>query len=114
MTVQTFPSIAPSTGSDEKRSYKVRKTNFGDGYQQRVADGLNSARTVWNLSFQGLTTTDANTVEAFIEARGGHESFYWTPPNGSQGRWVCEGLSRVEEGNAHASISVQFVQSFDI
>jgi phage-related protein len=109
MTVQTFPNIAPSAGSNEKRTFNVLKTSFGDGYQQRAAAGINSARTVWQLSWQGLTTTNANTVEAFIEARGGHESFYWTPPNSSQGRWVCEGFSRTEEGAAHASISATFV-----
>lgn len=111
---QTFPNIAPSMGSSKNRTYNVRRTNFGDGYQQRVADGLNHKRDSWSLTWEGLTDTDADSIETFLDARAGHESFYWTPPNGSQGLYTCDGYARTEDGPSHATVNAQFVQAFDL
>lgn len=81
------PSTAPKTVDT-----KIRSSAFGDGYEQRVPDGINSISKKWSLSFVGpIAYIDA--IDAFLEARGGHESFDWTDPRGNVVRVVCQSWS---------------------
>lgn len=68
---------------------RVMKSQFGDGYQQRVADGINTQPRAWSLVFtNSVTVSDA--IVAFLVARNGVESFDWTPPSGAAGKFLCE------------------------
>ena len=42
------------------------------------------------LQFSNRTDTERDQIAAFLEARAGVESFDWTPPRGSAGKYVCE------------------------
>ena len=69
---------------------KVRKTELGDSYEQRVTFGLNSNLKEWQLTFAERTDTEREQILAFLDARNASESFDWTPPRGSAGKYVCE------------------------
>ena len=114
MTVQTFPSIAPSTGSDEKRSYKVRKTQFGDGYQQRTTFGLNQDPKVWSLTFN-VDDEDADEIETFLEARGQDgASFDWSPPDTTTTfKWICRSFNREMFDSDRSRITASFEEVFE-
>ena len=73
----TFPSIDPTYGTRKTNQPNTRITQFGDGYQQRIQFGLNQDPKVFNLTFN-VSETDADTIETFLDARGGTESFYST------------------------------------
>ena len=111
---QTFPTIAPSYGTQKQQQYRSRTTNFGDGYEQRVADGIQNVRSVYKVQFDNITATNANTIETFLDARAGHDSFYWTPPGGSEALWTCGGMTRTETGPSSSTISAVFKEVFDI
>lgn len=93
------------------KTYRVRKAQFGDGYGQTVADGLNNVVRSWSLQFAGKTEY-INAIEAFLDARGGHESFLWTPPAGVQGLYLCAESQRVQVVTHVARLSVTFQQVF--
>jgi len=90
----TFPAtIKPHLSSTLDREYKVLTSGFGDGYEQRAADGINNQRDKWNLVFK-LSAADFATVKAFLDARQGYEEFTWTPPVASNAnKWVCKEYS---------------------
>ena len=45
MALDTFsPPIEPTVSSTKEISYNVLRADFGDGYSQRAADGLNNVR----------------------------------------------------------------------
>jgi phage-related protein len=74
----------------EDSAPKASTTQFGDGYQQRQANGLNSDLKVWNLNFSVRDNAEAAAIKAFLEARAGVESFDWTPPLDTTARkFVC-------------------------
>lgn len=85
----TFTYI-PSFEATESSKPRVRKFQAGDGYEQRVTFGLHTNPKEWSLVFSNRTDTERDNITAFLDARGGVESFDWTPPRGSAGKYVCE------------------------
>lgn len=77
----TWKPTGTPTGTSK---FRVRTAQFGDGYSQSVADGINNKMQSWPLQFTG--TKDAmQAIVDFFDARQGFQSFYWTPPMGAQG-----------------------------
>lgn len=64
---------------------RIRTAAFGDGYEQRLADGINNAPRSWALTFT-RPTTEADAILAFFETANGLDSFDWTPPYGAAGK----------------------------
>ncbi len=83
-------TITPSFEAVEVSKPRVRKTQLGSGYEQRVTFGLNSNLKEWRLTFAERTDAQRETILAFFDARNGTESFDWTPPRGVAGKYVCE------------------------
>ena len=109
----TFTWI-PSVGAALSVKPSVHKVSFGDGYEQRMAFGLNTKPEVWSVEFHGKTTTDAAAIDAFLKARGAVECFNWTSPSGLAAKFVCEEWSRtIEEPNIE-NIRATFKQVFDL
>lgn len=71
--------IAPDFGVAANMRPRVRVSRFGDGYEQRVADGLNAIDMSWDLTFSARTDDEALEITDFLEARGGLEAFDWIP-----------------------------------
>ena len=83
-------TYTPSFEATEASKPRARKFQAGDGYEQRVTFGLHTNPKEWGLSFSNRTDTERDTILAFLDARGGVESFDWTPPRGTAGKYVCE------------------------
>jgi len=111
----TFPDISPDYGAQKTSKPNVRTVRFGDGYEQRLAFGLNQNPKVWNLSFVNLTETDSDTIETFLDARASdNESFDWQPPNeGATYKWVCEQWSKSIPYANRATIQATFREVFE-
>lgn len=80
----------PSFEATESSQPRSRKTQFGDGYEQRVRFGLNTDPKEWDLTFAERTDAERDAIADFLDARGGVESFDWVPPRGTAGKYVCE------------------------
>ena len=83
-------TYTPSFEATESSKPRVRKFQAGDGYEQRVRFGLNTDPKEWSLTFANRTDTERDNILTFLEARNGVESFDWTPPRGTAGKYVCE------------------------
>ena len=83
-------TFVPSFNATESSKPRVRKFKAGDGYEQRLQFGLNIDPKEWSLSFDNRTDAERESIVAFLEARNGVESFSWTPPRGSVGKYICE------------------------
>lgn len=83
-------SYTPSFEATEASKPRVRKFQAGDGYEHRIRFGLNTDPKEWSLTFANRTDTERDNILAFLEARAGVESFDWTPPRGTAGKYVCE------------------------
>jgi len=59
----------------------VLVAKFGDGYQQRIASGLNSIAESFSVAFQNRPKVEADDIEAFFSAKKGVTSFAFTYPD---------------------------------
>ena len=111
--MSTF-SVTPDFGAKAAYKPRVRRVSFGDGYEQRQADGINNRPDIWDLQFQNRTNTETAIIIDFLEARGAVEGFDWIPPNESTAiRVVCREWSKsVDRANLNM-VSAQFVQVFE-
>ena len=67
---------------------RVLLAKFGDGYEQRAGDGINTNPKSWPISI----TRDAATImviEALMDQWAGVTSFFWLTPRNTIARFVC-------------------------
>jgi phage-related protein len=115
MTLLTFtPPRAPSLASSKAVKTRILTADFGDGYSQRAADGLNNVRHVWSLTWKNLSDEDADTIEAFFVARRGYQAFLWAAPGAEQATYICSGWERGWITAGSDSLSATFEQVFDL
>jgi len=107
-------TVTPDFGAKAAYKPRVRRVAFGDGYEQRQADGINTQPATWDLQFQNRTDTETATIIDFLEARGAVEAFDWTPPNEASAiRVVCREWSKsVDRANLNM-VSAQFIEVFE-
>ena len=77
----TAVNITPDRGVSTDQSPRVLKASYGDGYEQRVAAGINNIPESWSLTWNTRTKADSNKVIKFLEDQGGVASFDWYPPD---------------------------------
>jgi len=54
-------------GMSRASTHRILTANFGDGYEQRVLDGINTKNDSFNLSFNNRTAEDINLIAAFFD-----------------------------------------------
>ena len=79
----TDVNIIPDRGVSTEQSPKVLVAKYGDGYEQRVAAGINNLPEQWQLNWNNRPLNNANKIIKFLEDQGGVTSFDWYPPDTS-------------------------------
>lgn len=110
-----FPTTPkPAYGASKSSQPAVRAVKFGDGYEQRLVFGLNQDPKTWTLTWNNISESDCDTLEAFLDARAGQESFDWTPPDSATSyKWVCREWSKDIPYNNRANLRATFEQVFE-
>lgn len=110
MARQTF-NYRPDYESTLSQQPLVLTAKFGDGYEQRVATGINNTPEKWSLTFTVGNPALPDAV-AFLQARRGVESFYWTNSFGVTNVYVCRGWS-LSRGPGKQALTMDFEQVFE-
>ncbi len=76
----------PDKSLRRKSKPKVHLATFGDGYEQRLADGINSITEIYSVSFATRPKADIDDIVAFFDSKQGVTAFDFTIPdsNGSE------------------------------
>jgi phage-related protein len=104
----TWKHDAKPTGAVALR---VLSAQFGDGYKQQAADGINNKSQSWPLTFTGFSAK-VTAIRDFLDACGGYQAFYWTPPLGAQGFYKTSTYNVQHLGGDVYALQVTFEQSF--
>ena len=112
MTVFTYIPSYPPTAA---RKPRVKTVRFGDGYEQRIPDGINIQPEIWSLQFANRVSTEIDAIETFLTALKGSTYFQWTPPRSvTQGNYICREWQRnLVNGNID-TLTCTFEQVFDL
>lgn len=88
---------------------RVLSAKFGDGYEQRVADGINSALESWAITVNSISeVAGASAIEAFLRTQAGVTAFQWTTRYGRTALFVCREWRRSQTGPTSSQISATF------
>jgi phage-related protein len=105
-------NYSPVNGPTATIDAKTLEASFGDGYEQRVGDGINTMREVWNLTFTG-SRAYVEEIYTFLKSKAGVTSFTWTPPGGTEIKVTCKSWSKPIISKFNASINATFKQVFE-
>jgi len=113
--MMSFPNDLPqpSIGTSSQHHARLLVAEFGDGYGQRLLDGINAHHQEWSVTWQLIKTTDANKIEQFLLDKMGVESFLWTPPKANDAvNVICDvnTLKRTPQGQLD-NIAAIFVET---
>jgi phage-related protein len=115
LTYDGIPIPNPSKGFSSKITPRVSKAQFGDGYQQRIAAGINTLNQTWSINWNSIPVNAATTILGFFAARAGVDYFLWTPPSSTiQYKVICNSWDITHNSHLDASISCEFEKVFDL
>ena len=66
----SFEAVA-DRGLSRKSKHNVLTAKFGDGYEQRVLDGINTKQDMFNISFNNREAEDINLIAGFLDDKAG-------------------------------------------
>ena len=111
MTTQIF-SWFPDEGSSEDTKPDVAATKFGDGYEQRVAKGINSKVISGTMKLTG-SVAYAKPIRDFLAARNGVEAFVWVNPYNESGTYLCRQWVVTKPSPAIMEVSAKFERTYE-
>lgn len=104
----------PDFGASAEYKPRVRVAKFGDGYEQRVPDGINTGQDDWSLRFSVRSDVETGEILTFLEARAATEAFDWMPPGGVTAiRVVCREWSRSFDRNDQNTVTLKFNRVYE-
>ena len=74
-------TIRPDKSLKRISKPKVHIAKFGDGYEQRLVDGINSIEESFNVVFSNRTRTEIDDIIFFLDSKKGVTAFNFTIPN---------------------------------
>lgn len=106
-------SYAPDYPPQAVRAPATNNAKFGDGYEQRAENGINSLPEIWDLAFNNRDLADANAIDTFFKDRKGVTYFEWTTPTGVSGKFICRTWNYTLVNAILATVTARFEQVFD-
>lgn len=71
----------PDKSMTKTAAPRVLQITFGDGYEQRIADGINTINETYSLSFKTRTKEAIDDIVVFLDARKNVSKFIFTMPD---------------------------------
>jgi phage-related protein len=106
--------IQPDYSSSLNKQPRIRKTSFGDGYEQRAADGLNPNPDKWSLSWDELTDAEITILLDFFDGLESVATFTWQPPYASAPKvFVCDKWNPTPVSDNNHRLSASIYQVFE-
>tara|TARA_B100000953_G_scaffold287688_1_gene270129 strand:+ start:489 stop:884 length:396 start_codon:yes stop_codon:yes gene_type:complete len=73
--------VRPDKSLSRKSKPKIHLATFGDGYEQRLGDGINSVKETFSVQFQTRTKADIDDIVGYFTSLKGVTAFNFTIPD---------------------------------
>ena len=109
----------PDKSFSKKVKPTILKVQFGDGYEQRVAEGLNPLKETFAISFDNRPKAEIDDIVAFFDNKQGTTAFNYTIPDTNSGgsektiKVVCEDYSQKYTYDNFYSCSATFRRVYE-
>ena len=112
-------AIVPDKGLTASFAPRVLVAQFGDGYQQRVLDGINNVPRSFSLSFNTRTKEEIDDIAGYFNSLGATTKFNFVIPDTNAGgnedtvKVICSTWSKAFEYGDYYSLSASFTEVFE-
>ena len=109
----------PDKNFTKKSKPTVLKIQFGDGYEQRIAEGINSVKETYTVGFTNRPKAEIDDIVAFFDNKKGTTAFNYTIPDSNAGggertiKVVCEDYSQRYSYDNFYSCSATFRRVYE-
>ena len=110
----------PDKGFNRQSEPKIFKAEFGDGYEQRLANGINNLAESYSLSFSNRTKEEIDDITAFFANKGAVTAFTFTIPDSNDGgsgetavKVICDSWSQSYRFGDFYSCTAQFRRVYE-
>lgn len=107
-------------GMGRKTQHRVLTAKFGDGYEQRVLDGINTKQEAFSLQFKNRTAEDINLIAEFLNRQAGKNFDFTISDTFSSGsvsettiKVVCDGYDTQFVREDYYSLSCQLRRVYE-
>ena len=105
----------PDVPVGESREPRVLTAEYGDGYIERAADGLNTDRRTFSLSWTNIATNTRLKISEFFETHKGYIAFEWVPIDETNTiKVICKTWNVEKQDAGVHSLNAEFMQVFDV
>jgi phage-related protein len=112
-----FSAAVPvDKGFTRQSTPKIHMADFGDGYTQRIADGINNLQQTMQVSFSTRPKAEIDDLVAFFESLGGVNKFEMTidDTNGAETiKVLCQQWSQTWAFDNFYSLSATFIRCYE-
>ena len=107
------PASKPNLSNRKSHTPRLLTAQFGDGYEQRMPDGINHNPIRWSLTWNALTNSEADDIEAQLQGYQFQPFDYEVPGDEARRYVVVSGtLNRGHVSASHDTISVEIKEVF--
>lgn len=111
-------TVLPDRGLTKTSSPRVLIAKFGDGYEQRLVDGINSIEEQFNVTFNNRSAEEIDDIMGYLASLKGVTSFTYTIPNQVSGgelaiKVVCDQWSQVYHHDGYYSATANFRRVYE-
>ena len=71
-------TVVPDKGLSKTNKPVIFQSKFGDGYQQRIANGINNLEQTFSVTFKTRTKEEIDDIIGFFESTNGVTAFDFT------------------------------------
>ncbi|MDD2402898.1 MAG: phage tail protein [Clostridia bacterium] len=108
MAYNTFsPPVNPSYGLSRDNTLRSVQLEYGDGYEQSIADGINIRERSMSIDWEMLTVAQVAAIEAFFVSQN-TAPFNYTLPGESVQIWRCLEWTVVRDTPNNLKLSAKF------
>jgi|SaaInlStandDraft_2_1057019.scaffolds.fasta_scaffold01022_5 phage-related protein len=75
----------PDRGMSFSSTPKIKESPFGDGYTQRLPDGINTIKKNFSIIYKDRLKADIDDMVTFLDSTGGATAFNFTYANDNAG-----------------------------
>ena len=80
----------PSIPSLDENSWRIRASQFAEGYQHRQLDGINALEQVWSLEWTNRAEADLLSMQSYLAAQQGRSFPFMHPVTGLEYYVFCD------------------------
>ena len=110
--------VLPDKGLTRQSTPRVLKVQFGDGYEQRIAEGLNSSNENYQISYSNRPKAEIDDIAAFMDEKKGVTSFNYVIPDTNNGgettiKVVCDQYNLVYVSDSSYTFTATFRRVYE-